>query len=106
MNDDRAHLTDAQLTGPMRGAIAGCRVPPNAKATIKTVVQNGRATGVTVTLTFAKPKRSKRLSPAVAKARAKAQAKTSARIVACVDRAVRAIVWPPNRRRDSFTTEF
>jgi hypothetical protein len=76
-------------------------VPSNAKITIKTAVQFGRAIGVTVTVRFDKPKWAKNQTPAAAKA----ERKESARVAACVDRNVRAIVWPPSRRRDSFTTE-
>ena len=106
VHDERVHLTDAQLTGPMRGVVAGCRVPSNAKVTIKTAVQNGRAIGVTVSVRFERPKSAKPPSWSVARAVAKFEAKTTAKIVACADRAVRAVVWPPSRRRDSFTTEF
>ena len=41
-----------------------------------------------------------------AEAEAKAEAKASAKIITCVDRAVRAVVWPPSSRRDSFATDF
>ncbi len=47
VHDERVHLTDGQLTGPMRGVLNGCRVPSNARVTIKTAVQRGRAIGVT-----------------------------------------------------------
>lgn len=106
VNDDRVHLTDAQLTGPMRGVLAGCRVASNARVSIKTAVQNGRAIGVTITVRFEHPTSAKRQSKAVAKAVAKAEAKASARIITCVDRAVRAVTWPPSSRRDSFATDF
>ncbi|MDB4943004.1 MAG: hypothetical protein JWP97_2538 [Labilithrix sp.] len=102
VRDDHAHLSDGQLTGPIRGVLAGCKVPGNAKVTIRTVVQNGRATGVTVTVAFDHPRTRRRVSPWAAKAEGKA----SARISACADHAVRALTWPPNRRRDSFTTTF
>lgn len=113
VNDDRVHLTDAQLSGPMRGVATGCRVPSNARITIKTAVQNGRAIGVTVIVRLerpkpagAKPARPPSRAAARAAARAaKAEAKLIASITACVDRNVRAVVWPPSRRRDSFTTE-
>ena len=49
VHDERVHLTDAQLTGPMRGVLTGCRVSSNARVTIRTAVQNGRAIGVTIT---------------------------------------------------------
>jgi hypothetical protein len=102
VHDERAHLTDAQLTGPMRGVMNACRIPPNAKVTVKTAVQNGRAIGVTVNVRIDRPKSKRPPS----KAALKAEVKTSAKIAACVDRAVRKVVWPPSSRRDSFTTEF
>lgn len=109
VNDDRVHLTDAQLTGPIRGVLTGCRVPSNARVTVKTAVQGGRAIGVTVIVRFEHPPPAKRPSRAAARmaaATAKAEAKVSAKIVTCVDRAVRAVVWPPSSRRDSFATDF
>ena len=102
VHDGHLHLTDAQLTGPMRGALGGCKVPSNAKIVIKTAVQNGRAIGVTVEVRFVRPKNARPPSGAAAKAEAKAASK----IAACVDKNVRVISWPPSRRRDSFTTEF
>jgi len=105
VHDESVHLTDAQLTGPMRGVLAGCRISSRVKITINTAVQNGRAIGVTVSVRFDRPKSSKPSKPPP-KAVLKAEAKTAAKIVTCVDRAVRAISWPPSRRRDSFTTEF
>lgn len=105
VHDDRPQLTDAQLTGPMRGAATGCRVPSNTKITIRTAVQNGRAIGVTVDVRIVRPKSARPLPKAAARAQAKTQAKTIAKITACVDHNVRAVVWPPSQRRDSFTTE-
>ena len=102
VHDERVHLTDVQLTGPMGGVLSGCSAPSNARVTIKTAVQRGRAIGVTVTVRFERPKSAKPLS----KTAAKAEAKRSTAIVACVDRAVRVLVWPPSSRRDSFTTEY
>jgi hypothetical protein len=102
VNDDHLHLTDAQLTGPMRGVLDRCAVPRNAKVTIKTAVYNGRAIGVTVAVVVDKPKSKKRPT----KAAAIAEAKMKDRIVTCADHAVRAVTWPPSRRRDSFTTVF
>jgi hypothetical protein len=102
VRDDRVHLTDGQLIGPIRGVLTGCPVSSNARVTIKTAVQHGRAIGVTVTVRFERPKSAKHQS----RAAAKAEAKTARKIVACVDRNVRAVVWPPSSRRDSFTTEF
>lgn len=104
VHDDRAHLTDAQLTGPMRGVLSKCRVPSNARVTIKTAVQNGRAIGVTVSVRFERPKTA-RPQPQTRYA-ARAEAKISAKIITCADRATRAVVWPPSSRRDSFTTDF
>src|SRR4051794_1291594 len=56
VHDERIHLTDGQLTGPMRGVLTGCRVSSNARVAIKTAVQNGRAIGVTVNVRFERPK--------------------------------------------------
>jgi hypothetical protein len=103
VNDERVHLTDAQLTGPIRGVVSTCRVPSNARVTIKTAVQYGRAIGVTVDVRFERPKSAKKPP---SKAVLKAEAKTAKKIISCADHAVRAVVWPPSRRRDSFTTEF
>jgi hypothetical protein len=100
IEDGHPHLTDVQLWSPMRGALTGCHVPRNAKITIKAAVQYGRAIGVTVDVRLQRPKSAKRPKPASVKAARRA----IARIAACVDRNVRAAVWPPNRRRDSFTT--
>jgi hypothetical protein len=105
-NDDRLQLTDNQLNEPMRGVLSGCRVPPNARVTIKTAVQYGRATGVTVLVDLPKPKAQKKGTKRVSKAAAKATAKTIARITSCADHAVRALTWPSSRRRDAFTTTF
>jgi hypothetical protein len=102
VRDDRAHLTDAQLLGPMRTVMNGCPTPRNAKVTIKAAVQAGRAIGVTVHVKFDRGK-AKRPPPPSA---LKWEAKTSARIVKCVDKAVRDVVWPPSGRGASFTTEF
>jgi hypothetical protein len=102
VNDDHVHLTDGQLSGPVRGAFNGCRVPSNGKVTVKTAVQYGRAIGVTVNVRFVRPKSARPPS----RAKAQKEAKASAKIAACVDHNVRDIVWPPSRRRDSFTTEF
>lgn len=103
VHDDRVHLTDAQLTGPMRSVLSGCRVPSNARVTIRTAVQNGRAIGVSVNVRWQRPKSQKKSPPPAV---LRAEAKIAAKIVTCADRAVRAVTWPPSRRRDSFTTEF
>ena len=102
VNDDRAHLTDGQLTGPMRGVLEGCRVPSTAHVTIKTAVLRGRAIGVTVLVAWDHPKSVKHVSAS----RAKYESKVSAKIVTCADQHVRQVVWPPSSRRDSFTTTF
>jgi hypothetical protein len=84
-------------------------LPSNAKVTIRTAVQLGRAIGVTVDVRFEHPrptKPPKRRPRAVVIAEAKAEAKAAKKIIACVDRAVRDVVWPPSSRRDSFTTDF
>ena len=101
VHDERVHLTDGQLTGPMRSVFNTCRVSSNAKVTIKTAVQHGRAIGVTVNVRFQRPKSAKPPS----RAALKYEAKVSAKIITCVDRAVRALTWPPSSRRDTFTTE-
>lgn len=103
VHDDHAHLTDAQLNGPMRGAIAGCKVPANAKVSIRTAVQNGRAIGVTVEVRFT---RSPKATRPPSRATLRAEDRTRTKVTACVQRNVRALTWPPSRRRDSFTTEF
>jgi hypothetical protein len=105
VHDDRVQLTDAQLTGPMRAVTTACRMPPNARVTVKTAVQNGRAIGVTVNVRFERPKSNKPLRPP-SRAALRAEAKLTSKIVTCVDRAVRGVAWPPSSRRDSFTTEF
>ena len=102
VNDERAHLTDSQLTGPMRSVLTTCRVPSNARVTIKTAVQNGRAIGVSVHVDFEHPKTMRRIPSSTLRA----ESKMSSKIVTCADHAVRAVVWPPSRRRDSFTTHF
>jgi hypothetical protein len=102
INDDTPHLTDLQLSGPIRGALTGCQVPSNDKVMIKTAVQLGRAIGVTVDVRVVRPKSARPLS----RAAARAQAQITSKIAACVDHNVRAIVWPPSRRRDSSMTEF
>jgi hypothetical protein len=101
IDDDHPHLTDVQLWSPIRGALSGCHVPRNAKITIKTAVQFGRAIGVTVDVHIDKPRSTKPPKPAAMKA----EHKRIVRIATCVDHNVRTAVWPPNRRRDSFTTE-
>jgi hypothetical protein len=112
VHDDRPHLTDDQLRGPMRSLLTKCTVPRNAKVTIRTAVQNGRATGVSIDVQFEHPKappppkRPSRAALQRAAALAKQEAKAKKKIATCFDQVVRAIVWPPSSRRDSFTTEF
>lgn len=116
VNDSRPHLNDDQLRGPMRNVNSGCPLPKNAKVTIHTAVQSGRAIGVTVDVRFehppppatksGKPKRPTKWELQRAKADAEREAKAKKKIAACFDKAVRLIVWPPSSRRDSFTTEF
>lgn len=117
VNDNRPHLDDDQLRGPMRAVMSGCALPKNAKVTIRTAVQSGRAIGVTVDVRFDRPaspttstrtppKRPSRAALQRAKLEAEREAKAKKRIAACVDRNVRIIVWPPSSRRDSFTTEY
>lgn len=105
VHDERVQLTDGQLTGPMRPVLNGCRIPSNARVTIKTAVQNGRAIGVTVSVRFERPKTT-RPQPPQSRAAARYEAKAAAKISTCVDKAVRNLTWPPSKRRDSFTTEF
>jgi hypothetical protein len=124
--DERAHLTDAQLTAPMRNVPGGCAIPRKGKVTVKVAVQQGHAIGVTVIVSLFKPEVAKveaapkRLSAKAAKERArlekerakaekervKAEAKLIARVTECFDTAVRALQWAPNARRDSFTTMY
>lgn len=126
IEDDRLHLTDNQLRGPMNAVIQACRVPRNARVVVHTAVQGGRAIGVTVRVHFAptqppkppkppkpptskrpkNPKKPKKPTKPPSRAAEEAQAKLAARIVACVDGAVRKRTWPPSHRRDSFVTEF
>lgn len=112
INDAHLHLTDDQLTGPVRNALQGCPVPASSKVTIKAAVQGGRAIGVTVTVrvekkTTTKTKtKTKRRPSKAALAALKAEAKAIAKATSCVDHNVRAISWPPSRRRDSFKMEF
>lgn len=102
LDDGRVQLNDDQLRGPMNNIINACKVPRNAKVTVKTAVQDGRAIGVTVDVRFDRPKSKKPPT----RAALKAEAKLSAKITACVDKVVRAQVWPPSHRRDTFVTEF
>jgi hypothetical protein len=105
LSDDRAHLTDLQLSNPMRDVLSKCKVSRKAALTIQTAVKNGHAIGVTVTVVFEKAKPTQAAKPRTAAA-AKSEAKASAQIAECVDQAVRALEWPPSPRRDSFTTRY
>jgi hypothetical protein len=102
-NDTRIHLTDLQLTNPMRNVMGRCRVPRRAKVEAKVAVQLGRAIGVTVHVVFDKPKPHARPP---SRAQAKAAAKASKKVADCFDRVIRQVTWPPSSRRDSFTTDF
>ena len=115
VNDDRPHLNDEQLRGPMRAVPAKCALPGNAKVTIHTAVQGGRAIGVTVDVRFEHPrpptpskpskKKPSRAEAKRAAAAAEREAKAKQKIASCIDHAVRALTWPPSHRRDSFTSE-
>jgi hypothetical protein len=105
LSDDRAHLTDLQLSNPMRDVLSKCRVPRKASVTIQTAVKNGLAIGVTVNVAFEKAKPAKAARPQSPVA-AKAELKATSLIAECLDQAVRALEWPPSPRRDSFTTRF
>jgi hypothetical protein len=104
-NDDRLHLTDSQLSGPLSGVAQKCKVPARAKVTIKTAVQFGRAIGVTVLVDMPPLKATKKPTKASQKA-AKARHKAIVRIRDCVDHSVRVLSWPQSRRRDTITTTF
>lgn len=112
VHDERPHLNDDQLRGPMRNVFTACTMPKNAKVTIRTAVQSGRAIGVTVEVRFEHPpappskKRPSAAAQRQAAALAKSEAKAKKKIAACLDQKVRAIIWPPSNRRDSFTTDF
>ncbi|MBS2016596.1 MAG: hypothetical protein JST00_27175 [Deltaproteobacteria bacterium] len=98
-HDTRAHLTDQQLMNPMRDVPNKCRLPKRAKVSVKVAVQNGRAIGVTTNVAWERPRPP---TPSMVRAETKAATK----ITTCVDQTVRALVWPPSTRRDSFTTSF
>jgi hypothetical protein len=109
LSDDRAHLTDLQLSNPMRDVLSKCRVPRKASVTIQTAVKNGHAIGVTATVTFAfafEKTRPSKIGRPPSTAAAKAEAKATSQLAECVDQAVRALEWPPSPRRDSFTTRY
>lgn len=102
-HDTRAHLTDQQLMNPMRDVPNKCRLPKRAKVSVKVAVQNGRAIGVTTNVAWERPPgKTRPPTPSMVRAETKAATK----ITACVDQTVRALVWPPSTRRDSFTTSF
>jgi hypothetical protein len=102
IHDGHAHLSDLQLAGPMRAVPGNCAIPRGAKVTVKVAVRTGRAIGVTVEVTFARPPH----GPPPRPAQLKAEAKVAAKVVACLDPAVRALTWPPSARRDSFITQY
>lgn len=101
MRDDRPQLTDAQLTAPMKTALSGCRPPANAKITIRTAVQNGRAIGVSIDVRFTRAKASQSAKPT-----SRAEIRAANKLATCIDHNVRALTWPSSGRRDSFTTEY
>jgi hypothetical protein len=78
-------------------AVAGARLTVPAA---RSAVQNGRAIGVTVLVSFERPRSVKKIT------RAQARAEANKRIVACADRNVRALPLPASPRRDSFTTAY
>jgi hypothetical protein len=84
----------------MNGVLARCSVPSHAKVTIRTAVRNGRAIGVTATVAFEHKPRG------VSSATLRYEAGLSRKIVACAEKSVRALTWPPSQRRDTFTTVF
>jgi len=61
---------------------------------------NGRAIGVTATVAFEHKPRG------VSSATLRYEAGLSRKIVACAEKSVRALTWPPSQRRDTFTTVF
>jgi hypothetical protein len=78
-------LSDVELSSPMRDApiLATCGAPDTMKLTLRVVVRDGKAVGVTV-----------RTDP------------DDATIAECVDKAVRELSWATSKHRDSFTTSY
>jgi hypothetical protein len=78
-------LTDVDLSLPMRNPafLADCGVQDSLKIMVQVAVRDGAAFGVTV-----------RTVP------------DDAKLAECIDRAVRALAWPPSKRRDSLTTRY
>jgi hypothetical protein len=78
-------LSNKDLSAPMQPAsvLDVCRVPEATRVTVKVAVREGKAMGVSVAT---KP--------------------DDAKVAECVDKAVRKLVWPASRKRDSFTTVF
>jgi hypothetical protein len=78
-------LSDLELSAPMKSApfLADCKAPDAMSVTVKVAVKGGKAIGVSV---FTRP--------------------DDAAVARCIDRAVRALRWPENRRRDSLVTTY
>jgi hypothetical protein len=78
-------LTQDELSRPLQNAsfISGCGAPDNMKVTVKAAVQNGRVVGVTA---YTVP--------------------ANGGVSACVERAVRGLVWPPSPNMDAVTTSY
>ena len=78
-------LTNAELAQPMRSPafLSACGTPDTMKVTIRVVIRDGAAIGVTV-----------RTVP------------DDATVAECIDKGVRGLAWPPTKRRDSMTTAF
>jgi hypothetical protein len=80
-----ADLTDAQLSGPMRGGtfVGECGAPDSMKVTVKVAIKTGHAAGVSVSTSPPDPD-----------------------IAGCIDRYVRTFAWPSSSKLDSFTTTY
>jgi hypothetical protein len=78
-------LTNTELAAPMRDAafLARCETPEATKVTVRVVIKNGKVLGLSV---YTRPD-----DPTIAE---------------CIDREVRALAWPENKHRDSFTTTY
>jgi hypothetical protein len=78
-------LSDVDLAGPMKqpSFLGDCNVPDSMHVKVQVAIRDGAPIGATV--------RTDPDDPAVAD---------------CVDKAVRALTWPPSKRRDSLTTEY
>jgi hypothetical protein len=78
-------LTDAELSGPMRGGtfLDACGVPASMKVTVKVAIRHGHAVGVSA-------------YPAPA----------NREMAWCIERHVRGLSWPSNSKMDSFVTTY